>query len=334
MGSIEMALKPEVMRSLGESLRREAGIISSLKVVVKTSTQQGTDETLGSLPAGTLTDLTPVSQVITVSFVAVDALGRESALSVDRSSVSVSFDPDVVNDPSKVNLYMIGSLIYMGGKVDVAASKVIADLTKLSGGKLVALEYDKSFSDIWNHWAKRDIELMASKYIVKGMTDTEFWPDSAVTRAQFVTLLVRSLGLTEEKPATPTFKDVALSAWYYGYVEAAYKAGLASGDAGSGGLFRPTANVSREEMAALLVRAMSKAGTPARAVSAVEVRTLLGRFTDSSSLGEWAKTEVSQAVNEGLIRGRVGGQFDPEGNGTRAEAATMMNRFAKQVGKL
>ncbi|MEX0973786.1 MAG: S-layer homology domain-containing protein [Bacillota bacterium] len=105
------------------------------------------------------------------------------------------------------------------------------------GGKFVAIEFDKTFSDVTDHWAKGDIELMASKYVVKGMTDTDYWPNSPVTRAQFVTLLVRSLGLSEVAPATPTFQDVAKDTWYYGFVEAAFKAGLAGGD-------RPRASTS------------------------------------------------------------------------------------------
>jgi hypothetical protein len=333
MGSIEMTLSPQVMQSLGQSLTSAAGAISSLRVKVQTSTQQVTDDTLKSIGED-LTGLTPVSQVITVTFVAVDIQGRETVLSVDRISVSVLFNPDVVKDPEKVNLYIIGSLIYVGGKVDLANNKVVADLTNFKGGRFVALEYDKTFSDIAGHWAQKDVELMASKYVVKGMTDTEFAPDSTATRAQFVTLLVRSLGLAEEKPAASTFKDVELASWYYGYVEAAYKAGLASGDSGSGGPFRPEATVSREEMAALLVRAMKQGGKSVKDVEAAEVKALLDQFTDSTSVSEWAKTEVSQSVNEGLIKGHANGQFDPLGNGTRAEAATMMSRFMKQIGKL
>ena len=334
MGSIEMRLPPETVRSLGDGVKKGAGTLGSLQVRVRASSDQGTKATLGGLPPDALKDKTAASQVITVSFVAVDPQGKETTLSLDKGSVSVSFDPEAVKDPRRVNLYMIGSLVYVGGKVDLARSRVSAEVTQLKGGKFVALEHDKSFTDIQNHWARASIELMASKYVVQGMTDTEFWPQSPVTRAQFVTLLIRGMGISEFKPAGPTFKDVASSAWYFGYVEAAYKAGLTTGDNGKGGSFRPADTISREEMAALLTRTMAIHGTPARGVTAVEVEGLLDRFDDGASLSDWARSEVAQAVNEGLVKGRDDGRFDPKGNGTRAEAATMMGRLMKQVGIL
>jgi hypothetical protein len=334
LGAIEMKLAPEVVKSLGDGVRKGAGTLGSLQVRVQASSDQATKATLGSLPPQALTNMTPASQVITVTLAAVDPQGKETALSMDKGSVSVSFNPEAVRDTRKVNLYMIGSLVYVGGKVDLANNRVSADLVQTKGGRFIALEYSKTFKDIEAHWAKGNIELMASKYIVQGMTDDEFWPQDPVTRAQFVTLLARSLGIPEFKPAGATFTDVGSGAWYYGYVEAAYKAGLTTGDNGKGGLFRPGDTISRQEMAAMLTRAMKVYGAPARDVSAAEVKALLDRFTDGSSLGDWARTEAAQAVNEGLIKGRDDGRFDPAGNGTRAEAATMMSRLMKRVGIL
>ena len=40
------------------------------------------------------------------------------------------------------------------------------------------------------------------------------------------------------------------------------------------------------------------------------------------------------SVSVGLMKGRDDGTFDPMGNGTRAEAATMMSRLMKQAGIL
>lgn len=334
MGSISMELPPSVMQSLAQSVQNLAGGLGSLRVEVIASTPEGTTDTLNSLEDVDLTDMNAASQVITVSFVVVNAQGHETKITVERTSISLSFNPDVVTDPSKVNLYMIGSLIYVGGKVDPVTHQVIADISMTQGGKFVAIEFDKTFSDVTDHWAKGDIELMASKYVVKGMTDTDYWPNSPVTRAQFVTLLVRSLGLSEVAPATPTFQDVAKDTWYYGFVEAAFKAGLAGGDSGSGGRFRPVDFISRQEMSILLTRALKVNGTPAASVATGNIAGLLGRFPDGSAVSEWARSELAQAVNAGLMKGRVDGTFDPMGNGTRAEAATMMSRLMKQAGIL
>lgn len=333
MGSVQMTLSPAVMQALARDVSSAAGAIASLKVKVETSTQQQTEAELKATGAD-LTNLATVSRVITVSFVAVDAQGRETALSVSSAAVSVRFNPDVVRDPAKVNLYVLGSLIYAGGKVDIANHTVTASMTGVKDARVVALEYNKTFPDVDGHWAQPDVELMASKHVVKGVTETEFQPDRSVTRAEFLTLLVRSLGLSEHKPAKATFSDVAPDAWYYGYVEAACRAGLAFGDTGAGGAFRPGDTVSREEMAAFLVRAMKQGGREAEAVAAGEAAALLSRFSDTSKVSGWATTEVAQAVNEGLMKGRPDRQLDPLGTGSRAEAATVMSRFMKQIGRI
>ena len=328
MGVADIVLPPAVMADLGKKVTEVAGAIANLKVKVTTSTEEDT-QTVLQQAAGDLSDFSAASRIVRIVFVAVDAQGRETQVPVDQTTVKIKFDSSKVKDPAKVNLYRIGSLIYVGGKVDVAGKTVSGSVSGLKDARVVALEYDKSFSDIPGHWAQADIELMASKYVVKGMTETTFEPESQVTRAQFVTLLVRALGLSEYNPTSPTFSDVKPEAWYYGYVEAAHMAGLALGYDGT---FKPEDRVSREEMAAFLVRAMKQGGKEPSVVS--DVARVLASFTDASSISDWARIEVAQAVTEGLVRGYPNGQFSPIGEASRAEAATTMSRFMKQVGKI
>ena len=89
--------------------------------------------------------------------------------------------------------------------------------------KYAVLEYNKTFDDIQNHWAQREIEKLALQQVVDGLTDSKFGPDNQVTRAQFVTLLARALKLTSSGDTT-NFKDVASDAWYHEAVYAAYQA--------------------------------------------------------------------------------------------------------------
>ena len=116
---------------------------------------------------------------------------------------------------------------------------------------------NKTFADLTGHWAKDDIELLASKLVIKGTSETSFSPDMKITRAEFATLLVRSLGLTEDKLANH-FSDVSLPAWYSGAVGSAVKAGLIEGY--TDGTFRPSAYITREQMAAMTAKAMAFTG--------------------------------------------------------------------------
>lgn len=332
LGSLEVEVLPAVMQALSEAVKKAGGPLANLEIRSVTSDETATTETLAGLGEDTMELMTPASRVMTLSFYAVAPNGAATQLSLSELLLSVPFDVTKVDSAENVNLYRIGSLIFVGGKVE--DGKVTARLTSTIGGKFVALEYSRTFADVSGHWAQRDVELMASKYVVEGMTDTTFEPERAITRAEFVTLLTRSLGISEEKPSSPTFSDVASDAWYYGYVEAAFKAGLAGGDSGAGGTFRPQSTITREEMAALMVRAMNCAGHAAGSLTSEEVAALLGAFADEAQVTNWARLEAAQAISEGIINGRDHAMFAPKGNGSRAEAATMMSRFMRQAGIL
>ena len=54
-------------------------------------------------------------------------------------------------------------------------------------------------------------------------------------------------------------------------------------------------------------------------------------FTDSASISAYAKDAVAAVQQAGIIVGKDGGRFDPKGNLTRAEAATVVRRFVEVV---
>lgn len=87
--------------------------------------------------------------------------------------------------------------------------------------------------------------------LITGYPDGSFRPDQPLTRKEMAALLANALKLDATEQAV-TFKDtqgVGTS-----YIEAVRAAGLMTGD--ESGAFRPNAAVSREELAAILVRAI------------------------------------------------------------------------------
>ncbi|WP_231506218.1 S-layer homology domain-containing protein [Paenibacillus sp. UNC451MF] len=190
---------------------------------------------------------------------------------------------------------------------------------KRPGNSVYAIvESSKTFADLKGHWAKDDVELLASKLVVKGMTDIGFAPDNRITRAEFAAILIRSLGLSEN--SSSKFSDVKANDWYAGVVGAASNAGLVDGY--EDGTFKPEANITREQMAVMVARAITAAGRKAAADSKV-----LASFTDSNTISGWAKDAVAQAVNAGIINGMTEHTFVPGQNASRAEAAVMMKRL-------
>ncbi|WP_229757707.1 S-layer homology domain-containing protein [Paenibacillus marchantiophytorum] len=177
----------------------------------------------------------------------------------------------------------------------------------------------KTFNDVKSHWAKSDIELLASKLVVSGATDSEFAPDHAITRAEFATLLVRALALTAD-PSAASFKDVQATDWYAGSIGAAVKSKLVSGY--EDGTFQPNAQITREQMAVMVAKALSAAG-----LTVDSQPELLNKFTDNSQISDWAKASVSQSVKAGIISGMTDTTFVASANASRAQAAVMLKRL-------
>lgn len=95
-------------------------------------------------------------------------------------------------------------------------------------GMYTAVRSERSFADLNEHWAQKDIVAMANKLIVEGRSQERFMPDDTVTRAEFAALLVRALGLDEEVGPVP-FRDVTAGEWYAGAVHSAHQAELIDG---------------------------------------------------------------------------------------------------------
>ncbi|XID92064.1 pullulanase [Paenibacillaceae bacterium WGS1546] len=205
-------------------------------------------------------------------------------------------------------LHADGAREYVGSAVEDGF--IAAKLARF--GLHAALEIDRTFADVKPaHWASRAIKALAAHGITSGVTESEFKPDGIVTRAEFAALIVRALGATAEGEAG--YADVPAQAWYASSVAAASELGIAQGRAD--GTFGPGDAIKREEMAAMLVRAW-------RAMNGDESPQASGSaFVDRGRISAWALPYVEDAVAFGLLQGKSGGRFAPQGLTTRAESA-------------
>ncbi|MGW8822935.1 S-layer homology domain-containing protein [Paenibacillus lautus] len=187
-------------------------------------------------------------------------------------------------------------------------------------GVFTAVRSNRTFGDIQGHWAQSDIERMANKLIVNGSADGTFDPNRTVTRAEFVAMLVRALGLAE-KPQLSSYSDVGPNeVWHDGAIGAASSAGLIEGYAD--GSFRPDARITREQMAVMLGRAVRYAGElPRQDTSALE------RFSDHAQVSDWAKGSAADLLAAGMIEGVGNAVFAPQAYATRAQSTVLLNRM-------
>ncbi|MBJ6363031.1 glycoside hydrolase family 2 TIM barrel-domain containing protein [Paenibacillus sp. GCM10012307] len=288
-GNIEITMKPVDQAAQGGNFK-QAGQVYELNLKIKSGDKESR--------------LTNFIEPIVVEFLV-------DLAQLDKDLLGVYY----FNEKSKVWEYVGGTVTENG---------IRAYLTHFS--KFAVLEYNKVFTDVPDtHWAHRTLQVMAAKHIVTGVSATDFNPNGVTTRAQFVTMLVNALGLVTENTST-TFTDVQATDWYAASVAAAYKAGLISGV--SSGKFEPKAQITREQMASLMVRAYEyRNGKTAATVDAASA------LKDGEKISAWAKQDVNKAIELGLMQGKGKGVFAPATTATRAETAQAILNLLNKAGK-
>ncbi|MFT9495336.1 S-layer homology domain-containing protein, partial [Anaerosolibacter sp.] len=211
---------------------------------------------------------------------------------------------------------------YVGGKVTDPGT--ITFETK-HFSKYAVMEYDRTFVDISGHWAQTDVEIMAAKHIANGVTANNFAPDKNITRAEFAALLVRTLKL-ETTGDQDKFTDVAREAWYKDSVMKAYNADIISGINETA--FAPEANITREQMATILMRAY--AYTSGKDLDQM-ITTSEVKFKDEGASSSWARRNVRLVESLGLMNGTPDGSFKPKDNATRAEAIVVIKHLMEKL---
>lgn len=236
--------------------------------------------------------------------------------------VAIPYQPAAGEDTEKLSVTYIAASgertpIY-NGRFDAKKSAVVFTTTHFS---TYAVTYNpKTFSDLANHaWSKQAVEVLASKGIINGTSDTlqTYDPAKSVTRADYTVLLVKTLGLRAE--ASDNFKDVAAGDYYADAIAVAKKLGIAQG--GEDGSFNPTAPVTRQDMMALTVRALKAAGYSLNGAA-----NALDGFADKAEVAAYARDAAAALVSAKLIDG-YNGQIHPLGQATRAETAVFMYRI-------
>ena len=178
-----------------------------------------------------------------------------------------------------------------------------------------------AFTDI-DMWAHDSICFVAENDIMNGMSATTFEPNLEASRAMMVMVLYRMAGEPDVSGLDNPFADVAAGAWYADAVVWAANTGITLGKSATE--FVPEDDVTRAEMAVFLMR------YAALKEQDVTQRAALTDFTDAASVPAWAVEAMQWAVAEGLVNGMGDGTIKPNGCATRAQIATILQRYLNQ----
>ncbi len=173
-------------------------------------------------------------------------------------------------------------------------------------------------------WFYDSVRYAVEHGLFQGTTQELFFPYAPMTRGMLVTVLYRLAG-SPEAAKNGSFTDVAADKYYANAVSWAAETGVVSGV--REGFFAPEAQVTREQLAAILYRfARDKRYDTGKSAD-------LTGFADYSRISAYALEGLSWANAAGLVNGRSETELSPQGSATRAEVAAMLYRFAENVAK-
>ena len=188
--------------------------------------------------------------------------------------------------------------------------------------KVVDIEepFVNPFTDVAeNAWYYDYIMEAVQKGLVNGVREDLFKPDANLTRAQFATILYRSLGSPSTEGLENPYTDLSAD-WYEDAVIYMSSIGVINGV--GKGRFAPDSNITREQMVTMLYRL-------AKAEMTDEDLKVLDTFEDKDALSGYAVEPMAWAIKNGLVNGVGKNRLAPQGLATRAQAAKVVSLFAE-----
>jgi hypothetical protein len=203
---------------------------------------------------------------------------------------------------------------------DITVRETLGPLATLGQTKVWTLHIGESFPDVPpTNPFYRFVETLLHVGVTAGCTATTYCPDGVTTREQMAVFLLRAReggAFTPPPCTTAPFPDVPCSSPFAAWVQELVARGVTSGC--GGGLYCPTAPVTREQMAVFLLKASQGAGfTPAPCTTAP--------FTDvpcSSPFAPWVRALVAA----GITAGCGGGLYCPTDPVTRGQMAVFLTK--------
>ncbi len=179
--------------------------------------------------------------------------------------------------------------------------------------------WENTYDDVSeNDDSFKAIAYVSANGLFKGVTETTFAPNTAMTRGMFVTVLGRLAGVDVNDYSSMRFSTINPSEWYAPYVEWAASTGLVNGyDADT---FGEQDKITVEQAIVILARYAERIGID------TDSNAKLIRYLDANEVSDWATDAMKWAVETGIYEGTYG-RLNPKSNASRAFVAEMLYAF-------
>ncbi|SFO91814.1 S-layer homology domain-containing protein [Salibacterium halotolerans] len=193
------------------------------------------------------------------------------------------------------------------------ATAAVIGSSLYSAGDAAAAE---AFSDVRNsYWASESIQHLAEENIVNGYSDGTYHPGEEINRGQVAELLTTAFSL-DAGGSAPSFSDLDSGSYYAPFAQAVNEAGFMTGN---GSQFEAGQDLTRQQMATVLVRAFS-----------LEAGGGGGDVRDLNEASPTHRPNINILAQTGITQ-TSSGMFRPDETVTRAQFAVFLDRARAQA---
>lgn len=176
-----------------------------------------------------------------------------------------------------------------------------------------------------NYWAATEISYCVKNGIIKQYGDGSFKPEVEVKRAEFNSMLLRTLGyLPTEVPDKNIFKDLNNNHWSYSDILKSEQMGLLYGYPDK--TFKPEVKITKTETASIISHITKQVA---------ENVGILSQFADGKDVPAWGKNQYAKSIELGIyVNYPDAAYLLPNKTLNRAEAAVLLYRLRKAMGEI
>lgn len=242
-----------------------------------------------------------------------DANGN-AATFTEKPSIRFALDAmDASIDKGLLGVYIFDEISkeyeYVPTRYDLASNELVIDAPHFSIYTLMT--FDKSYKDVDNAWAKREIKVLSAMHVINGVGDDNFAPNGRLSRAAYTAMLVRAFDLKAE--GSSNYSDVSTADWFANVALVAKELSLTKNT----DQFAGNEMISREEMAYMTAKALGYSGS-----------YTTDKYVDASSISEYARDAVGFLTERGDLNGSLSASgaynFNPKDLLTRQEAVKVI----------
>jgi len=245
----------------------------------------------------------------------------------------------IKNASAEKTAYTVVRIESSGSVVPVPTSAGISGIVyltskTLSDGNYASISSSKTLKTL--SWVQTPTNLLASRLILTGKDGSSLDGNEAISRSETVTIMSRTLGILGDMNGASPFFDMISTDKYFNAVMSTVEYELISGYPDS--TFKPSNKLTRAEAMTIVARAMrfmnGKSVSESSDMTLEQATNILSKFTDANTVDNWAKVNIAECVQAGVVNGDNNGRLNPKSNVTRAELIQLMYNILKTANML